>query len=283
MIVYASIGPFVLAYMHFLAESAVDAVAQLQIAELIPETRNEEIVYRLSTAPRRSTLWASLAGFLLFLLLFLLKVPALDLITADTIASTRYLRLLEGAFFWILAGAALSFIVHQLKTINDINTKYLPITLHHLEPLYKLSSIPIQTAIGQTLIPVTIFLLFPTLLDDPSSLLFSIIGFLFSMLIIYAPIRSVHKLLENDKLSKQTKNAKNLDQTLVRLHEALAEEKTDEYDALEQAISMLYKERDELRQSSTWPWKPGALRSTIATLTLPMILWFLQNFLDNFL
>ena len=52
-------------------------------------------------------------------------------------------------------------------------------------------------------------------------------------------------------------------------------------DDLSKALASLEIERASLERVPTWPWERGTLRSLVAALLLPLILWLAQAFLEK--
>lgn len=52
-------------------------------------------------------------------------------------------------------------------------------------------------------------------------------------------------------------------------------------DDLNKALASLEIERAALERVPTWPWERGTLRTLVAALVLPLILWLAQTFLER--
>lgn len=52
-------------------------------------------------------------------------------------------------------------------------------------------------------------------------------------------------------------------------------------DTMNKAMASLEIERAALVRVPTWPWDPGTLRTVIAALLLPIIIWLIQYGLER--
>ena len=54
-------------------------------------------------------------------------------------------------------------------------------------------------------------------------------------------------------------------------------------DDLNKALSSLEIERAALEHVPTWPWERGTLRSLVAAIVIPLLVWAIQAILQRYL
>jgi preprotein translocase subunit SecE len=50
---------------------------------------------------------------------------------------------------------------------------------------------------------------------------------------------------------------------------------------IQSQVGALMQFRREINQISTWPWKPQTLRSFITAISLPIVIWLIQQYLGQ--
>lgn len=79
------------------------------------------------------------------------------------------------------------------------------------------------------------------------------------------------------------KSAEKFEATVAELHRRVDKNALKAMDDLNKTLGSLEIEQAALRRIPTWPWEPGALRSVIAALILPIVIWLIQFILEGIL
>lgn len=97
------------------------------------------------------------------------------------------------------------------------------------------------------------------------------------------PLLGIHRLLEAEKVRLVDANQTLLEDVFQRIETCARTEQLDDIERLSQLMASLQPKDRILKQISTWPWQPEALRSVIATVLLPILSWLAQQVLQRFL
>jgi hypothetical protein len=98
---------------------------------------------------------------------------------------------------------------------------------------------------------------------------------------LFAPLYQVHQLLEEQKSAQMSENARLLSASIVKLRQQVESQSIEELERTHKAISALQQDREITGSIPTWPWPPGSLRTTVATLLLPTVIWLIQQTLQS--
>jgi hypothetical protein len=242
-------------------------------------------------SPAGSTLAASILALAVILILivgafgfgaFLGPDPAASLQAAATPLSVGAVVLL-GAVRWFFYGGIGYHLYHQLSTISAIYANWTKINLFDTRPLNAFSRQTARTALGVIVIPYAWFTSAAGMSDSSFSLIISLVFALLAVLIFILPLRGVHQLLEQEKAREMGKLAGRLEVLRDELDDLTERGDYSEVGGIDKAIGAYSRLRQDLESVATWPWQPGAFRSFLGTLSIPVLVWVLQRVLDRFL
>lgn len=275
-------GPFALALIYYLDHYAHTALTRFRPALIVDAEQEALLLYRLTTLPARPTLYATLAGAGLAAPGFLIPAGQQAQLYgyADTpISAVFYMSIY--VLLNMIAGAFIYHIVHQLREINLIYTQHTRINLFHHRQLYALAWLSAFTAIGLTLGLFTGLASAPSLSGTAALIQWSIgIPILLIPVVIFLwPLLGIHRLLAAEKERLLDANQSEIERTLQEIHESASAKRLDDIGRLNQLLESLQTEDRLLKQIPTWPWQPAALRSVIATVLLPLVIWLAQQLL----
>ena len=254
----------------------------------------EELRYRLTTLPPRPTLWASLAGVLLGLVIPLLvfRIPgttAYSLTAAfawgriSTWPGAMAVFLIQLAFSEAVAGAFIYHSIHQLREISRIYLTFARLNLYRLQPLYAFSVPAALTSGGLILYNYTWFAVAPEFLAQPISIALGIFFATATAVIFAWPLLGIHRRLVAEKRKALAESARRFEAAVSELHQRVDKKAMTKMDDLNKTLASLELERAALHRIPTWPWDPGTPRGLAVTLVLPLIIWLAQYILQRVL
>jgi hypothetical protein len=290
--------PAVLALAHYLNRSAVKAFDEFRPALIATEAESLTLRYRLVTLPPSAAAWAGVA-FIVGSFAFGTFAP---LIAGQPPLSPNNSNLLAGplvlfdaspspfpatVFFVLLLfpwtyGAVLYHILRQLAVISRIYNHHTRVNLFRLAPLYAFSRQTARTSIGLMVLFSVAVLAAPGLMLQTGSGGSALILFL-ALAVFIVPLVGVHRLLAGEKERLVAENGAMMEATIGELHRRVTSGKLQAMDDMNKAMASLEIERAALVRVPTWPWDPGTLRTVIAALLLPIIIWLIQYLLGRVL
>lgn len=254
----------------------------------------EELRYRLTTLPPWPTLWASLVGVLLGVVIPLLVFRPPGTTTYSLTAAFAWgnistspgamaVFLVQLAFNQAVAGAMIYHSVHQLQEISRIYRTFTRLNLYRLQPLYAFSVPAAITSGGLILYNYTWFAAGPEFLTQPISIVLGIFFAAASAVIFAWPLLGIHRRLVAEKRKALAESARRFEAAVTELHQRVDKKALTKMDDLNKALMSLEVERTALQRIPTWPWEAGTLRGVAATLVLPLVIWLIQYILQRIL
>jgi len=254
----------------------------------------DELRYRLTTLPPRPTLWASLVGVLLGVVIPLLvfRIPGT---TAYSLTNTFVwvhmsnspsaigVFLIQMGFSEAVAGVFIYHSIHQLREISRIYLTFTRLNLYRLQPLYAFSVPAALTAGGLILYNYAWFAVGPEFLDQPISIALGIFFATAAAVIFAWPLLGIHRRLAGEKKKALAESARRFEAAVAELHQRVDKKALAKMDDLNKTLASLELERAALHRIPTWPWDPGTPRSLAATLVLPLVIWLAQYILQRLL
>lgn len=274
---------YLLAMLHFLDRTASEAMARFRPVLLISDQQYADLQYRLTTLPARPTLVATLVGMLLGIIT-LAWIPHASQVNEFHFANTAlslHINHALGLFIGAIVGVEVYHTIHQLRIVQDIYHYCQIINLYALRPLYALSALSTRTALGIIFISYLWYVLAPMLFE------ISVAVFVFftcyAFLVFMLPMRGIHRLLVAEKDQKLGENGEWQRATAQEIHRSLEKSDYSQMDALNKAMASLELEHTALERISTWPWQPGTIRTVVAALLFPVVVWLMQWVLERVL
>jgi hypothetical protein len=281
-----AIGPiYAVALIHFLDHEAGRALEKIKPLLTCDETGYAALHYRLMTIPARGVLWAGLAGMSAGLAAVGVERVAMPRAFAVFIlpgAGRAFIEIwLVGT--WFIFGGLFFHTIHQLRLISRIYTNDTRIDLDQYRPLFNFSRVSALTAMGLLLLPYGWYATVPGLIQEPIGIAFGALFPVFAMIAFAAPLVGVHHLLVDAKEHALVENARALKVIRAELYQRAEANEHTAASAIHDMLAALRSERTALEHLHTWPWQSETLRSLIAVLVLPLVLWFIQWLLGRLL
>lgn len=254
----------------------------------------EELRYRLTTLPPRPTLWASLAGVLLGVVIPLLvfRIPgatpyslaaAFHWARMSTSPGVMTVLMIQLAFSEAVAGVFIYHSIHQLREISRIYRTFTRLNLYRLQPLYAFSVPAALTAGGLMLYNYAWFAVAPEFLDQPISIALGVFFATAAVVIFASPLLGIHRRLVAEKRLALAEGARRFEAAAAELHQRVDKKSLTKMDDLNKTLASLELERAALQRIPTWPWDAGTPRGLAVTLVLPLVIWLAQYLLQRLL
>lgn len=282
-------GPYLLALIYYLDRYAHTAMNRFRPALSATPEQETLLRYQLTTIPARSIWYATFIGVGIGVFGFL--IPLDQRMKLYNFADTALSIFLYHAFYimsWITLCVFVYHSIHQLRLMNIIFTQHARISLFHRRPLFGFAWLSAYTAIGVAfLVSGVVFLPginnLSTNAQSIALAIFLLIAIPFPLVTFLWPLLGIHRLLTVEKEHFLDENGATLERTMSEIRQRVSSNELADIEKLHKILQTVESEDRLLKQIPTWPWQPEALRSVVATLLLPIILWMIQQFLQRFL
>lgn len=190
-----------------------------------------------------------------------------------------------GAVTYIVEFHLIVMVIRILRMINQLYENIEEINIFNTQDLYALSSL--SARIGILFIIAGTFSYLLNLVipgGDPqieSAIFFTALNTVMAILVFLLPLLGIHRKLAKVKQRVSRENNHVLNSTLRKLHNRSERSQLDEMPLIQSQVGALMQFRREIDQVSTWPWKPQTLRSFITAISLPIVIWLIQQYLGQ--
>lgn len=287
MILQVGTFPYALAMLHYLDNSAKEALAGFRPAMDIDERQFEELKYRFTTLPARPTLIAAIIGGLYGATFLLTATP-------EELAVFRFFTSLPAAILEVseltlgyAAGAIFMYhSIRQLRMVSRTYAKHARVDLFNLRPMHSLSRLAARTAIG---------LAIPTYawgfvnvspesgtINPGATSIFELVTFsMLSVTLFVWPLVGARRLLREAKARAIIEAQQQFKATIAELHRRREAGEFEGMAGINEALDGLMKEKAVLDRVSTWPWQSDTFRGVVTAILLPIVVWAITRLLEN--
>jgi hypothetical protein len=275
--------PALIHYLDARASKALDTMRPILKAD---DRQVQELRYRLTTLPAWPTALASLAVFLLPLLVdeFGRLAGQPDVFEVLGFASVSYwLVYVFYRLLWWIFGTLAYHTLHQLAQINRIYTQHTRVNLFRMGPLYAFSGVSALTAVGIIIPPYIFAALVPGAPADPITVAYMLPITGLALLAFVWPLLGIHQILAEEKARILDENALHFEAAIQELHQRVDSGELEGLGTTNTALATLESERALLNRIPTWPWQPETVRMLFTALALPLGLWIAQYVLQRVL
>jgi hypothetical protein len=173
--------------------------------------------------------------------------------------------------------------IRQLRLVSRTYSTLGHVDIYRLEPLYALSVPGALTAIGLIVLAYLWSALSPAQSQQPAAigLALTATGFTIAVVAFALPFWGAHRQLVFEKASALAEASSRFRATTIQLHRDLDRGRLREMDQLHKALASLEIEQNAIRKVSTWPSQLVAVRSLLAALLLPILIWAIQQALGR--
>lgn len=276
-------SPLLLLLVRYLNRTAATAMENARPLLRVTETEFQELNYRLTTLPAR-------AGFVATLFPLLFVAPNLGrpvsifeqaevALTPPSIALTLLFSvLLSGC-----SGVLIYQMYREMRLVNLIYKNYAQVDLFNLSPLYGFSRLTSEAALALLAVAVGFYVAQPRLVEDPANVFTMIFGVLVCLAVFILPLRGVHDRILTEKGRVLGETAQRIKLAIEKLHESVDAGTWSVADEIKDSLVGLEVEQKMLERIPTWPWQPETPRTVLTALLIPIVLIFLQLFIQRVL
>ena len=276
---------YFLAVVHYLDDLADRALADYR-AKLSGSTLTyDELRYRLTTMPARSTLVIALLGFASGLAYIAVFLSPVDIALSHYFTSPT--AVVVDTIFSGLSGLMMVMFgwhtIRQLRMISRIYTQHTRVSIFDIGPLYALSRVTALTTVSLLVFSYVYIAVYTDWqINSVSNGVILVALLVVALLTFIVPLWGAHRLLQTEKAHRQSEAGRRIEAASDALHaRADRADYTDEIDHLDSALGALLKEREVVAKASTWPWEPEALRAVFTALLLPVVIWLVTRVLER--
>ena len=162
--------------------------------------------------------------------------------------------------------------------MQDLHRRASNINLLHLEPAHAFARLTAGAGGGLILLMVMGNLYNPEL-STGVNLIGTLLMVLFGIIIFVAPLIGMRSRLVQEKVQRLKEISELLEWTIGQIHDKVRNKDLDISEA-RSTMGTLIEEKVLIEKVSTWPWNPGTIRGFASTLILPILMWFVNRFLE---
>jgi hypothetical protein len=174
-------------------------------------------------------------------------------------------------------------VISMLKTINQLYARIAKINIFNLEDLYALSTLTAKVGILFVVAGTLSFIIHIIIPEGQPqtevAIFFVSSNSLMAVLAFLLPLLGIHRKLVKEKKLVAQDNNRRLKAAMRILHEHSDHSQLEEMPLIKAQIGALLEFRREIGTISTWPWRPHTLRGFITAISLPIVVWLIQQYL----
>lgn len=287
MILAAGSFPYALALLHYLDNSAAEALADFRPAMNIDDRQFAELKYAFTTLPARPTVITAIVGALYGVSFVLMASP--EEIAAFGLFKTLPATIVQLTEVALDYGAAAIMVYHsirQLRKVGQTYTRYGRVDLFNLRPMHALSRLSARTAVGLAIpsyawgfVNVSAESGAP---DVSSSSIFELVTFSVIIVVLFVlPLIGARRLLRQAKAEAIIEAQQQFKATITELHRRREAGEFEGMAGINEALDGLMKEQAVLSKVSTWPWQSDTFRGVATAILLPIVVWAITRILEN--
>ncbi|MEO8207776.1 MAG: hypothetical protein ABI598_01980 [Chloroflexota bacterium] len=279
---YGALPGAIFFLIHHLDGTTADAIRGLRPLLAMGDEEVEDLGYRLTIIPARPAMIAAVISMVLGPLGYLTDPVGSGIVGLEPWA-------LGLRYFWetMISASFLLLIFHtyrQLRLIDQLHHQITTVDLFDQAPLYRVSRVTSQTAVGLILLLVPGVFLIPAG-AGASTILLSLAWYGAAVLVAIAafvlPLRGMHVLVMAEKRRLAAETGRRITITLNQIHAAVDAGDGETIGARNGALSTLIAQRDLVARVPTWPWSTGSLTGFVSAILLPIALFLIQRVLTQ--
>ena len=268
----------IITFLNKTARSTLDSFSRLLGGD---EDALDRLKYEFTTMPPRgvilsSVIWIAFYVFATYSFSYLYQEFGFG-------ALTRIVVMVEGLFCYAIGGVIYYHSLRQLWLVNRTVKTVKRYNLFELDPVYSFSRLTAWTGISWVLMLTLNLWLFPFGAALELMLTITVIQVALALAAFILPLRFVNSHLIIEKRRLLAENQQRVEATLVKLHQQIDQNRLNEVEQLNNAISGLRVERDILEKIPTLPWRTQTLTGFLSAIILPIILLIIQIIIEKWL
>ena len=288
MILQVGTFPYALAMLHYLDNSAEEALRGFRPAMDIDDRQFAELEYRFTTLPARPTLIAAIIGALYGASFLVIASP-------EEIAQFKFFTSLPATIFEVAQlalgyAAGAIFLYHSIRQLRMVSRTYANharVDLFNLRPMHSLSRLAARTAIGMAIPTYTWGFVNVSpesgAIDITATSIFELVTVSVIIVVMFVwPLVGARRLLRQAKAAALTEAQQQFKATVAELHRRRENGEFEGMGGINEALDGLMKEQSVLDKVSTWPWQGETIRGLATAILLPIVVWAITRLLERF-
>ncbi len=281
-LVMSATGIFFIALVQYLDQWARKKLKLFRNSLAATEQQFDALIYQLSTLPAGPTLIASLITLGFGASTFLLSPDSYGFLNLNFSSLSGGLQLINFLFSWFVFGALSYHAYRQLHLGSQAISKYIPINLFNLDPIYAFAGLTLRTALGWLIMAYAWALTTPHLFGN-----IIIIGTILFMQVVailtfVLPLLNAHTRIVNKKDEFLHEIGGRLEVIIDKMSKSTDALEKEDLVQLRETLTTLTMAEDRLRKLPTWPWRAGTVNSLVSAILIPNAIWFFQIILERY-
>ncbi|MDX1418127.1 MAG: hypothetical protein R3293_28255 [Candidatus Promineifilaceae bacterium] len=275
--------PYLLALIRLLDNQALHALQGMRPILRMSEQEFDAYKIRIANMPFLAPLLAGLAMTLFAILLPLVAVEPQRYAALEQLSVFTIIFHIIDKSSAFLFGVVIYHTIRQLRFVYAISSNHMHINIFQLRPVQAFSGLTAATALGLVIFFYGWLLINPELLADPAILSVSLLFTVLAVLIFVWPLWGVHRLMAAEKGQALSEIEQQFEQIFSRFNKHIAENNDDAAQKLNGTIMSLEIQYNKINAVPTWPWRPETVRGVLTAVALPVLLMFVQYFVQQVL
>lgn len=284
------LGIFAIAALRRLGQVAKSQLALYRPALTASDAEYDDTEYRLTVLPARIALVTLIATILIVPLYgtaFRWYFVNYGIVQSSSPASWLSNFAIQLLIIWSVLCLCCQ-IYRQLTLLRLLIATRTLINLYQVDAHYAFSKL---TALAALIIIVPTYLWvaaiwLTTAGDDPTLQMniWSAAANTFAGIFVFVwPLFGLHTLLEAEKARQLAETSKSIEQVSAELRRRVSASEMTGMDQLKATMDGLVAAKNDLLNTSTWPWQRDTARWLLTVLLLPVLLWITQRLLEKLL
>jgi hypothetical protein len=225
--------------------------------------------------------WTPLAAFA-FAILFVSFRPLIP-VRSELTLYVRMIMISLATITFMGLFHVLVAVIRVLKTINYLYSRIVTINIFNLQDLYGLSALSAKVGIFSIIAGMLSYIINVIIPGGRPQIEVAVFFISFNSVmavsVFLLPLLGIHRRLAEEKQRVARENNRRLHNALQKLHERSDRSQLEEMPLIESQVGALMEFRHEIDKISTWPWQPQTLRGFITAISLPIVIWLIQQYL----
>lgn len=281
-LVMSATGIFFIALVQYLDQWAGKKLRLFRTSLAATDEEFDAITYQLSTLPAGPTLIASLITLGFGASTFLLSPDSYGFLHLNFSSLSGGLQLVNFLFSWFVFGALSYHAYRQLRLGSQAISKYIPINLFNLDPIYAFAGLTLRTALGWLIMAYAWALTTPHLFGNVIIIGTILFMQVVAVLTFVLPLLNAHTRIVNKKDEFLHEIGGRLEVIIDKMSKSTDALEMEDLIQLRETLTTLTMAEDRLRKLPTWPWRAGTVNSLVSAILIPNAIWFFQIILERY-
>jgi hypothetical protein len=281
-LVMSATGIFFIALIQYLDQWAGKKLRLFRNSLAATDQEFDALMYQLSTLPAGPTLIASFITLGFGASTFLLSPDSYGFLNLNFSSLSSGLQLINFLFSWFVFGALSYHAYRQLSLGSQALSKYIPINLFNLDPIYAFAGLTLRTALGWLIMAYAWALTTPHLFGNVIIIGTILFMQVVAILTFVLPLLNAHSRIVNKKDEFLHEIGRRLEVIIDKMSKSTDPLEKEDIIQLRETLTTLTMAEDRLRKLPTWPWRAGTVNSLVSAILIPNAIWFFQIILERY-